>query len=65
MRYHAKDTLFKTPADSLEADDKELKKEPVPGKPAELKRQSEKKDTVRHRSERRPRPRLLQTTEKQ
>ena len=28
MRYHAKDTLFKTPADSLEADDKELKKEP-------------------------------------
>ena len=46
MRYHAKDTLFKAPADSLEAGDKELKKEPVPGKPAELKRQSEKKDTV-------------------
>ena len=65
MRYHAKDTLFKAPADSLEAGDKELKKEPVPGKPAELKRQSEEKDTVRQRSERRPRPRLLQTTEKQ
>ena len=44
---------------------KELKKEPVPGKPAELKRQSEEKDTVRQRSERRPRPRLRQTTEKQ
>ena len=43
----------------------ELKKEPVPGKPAELKRQSEEKDTVRQRSERRPRPRLRQTTEKQ
>jgi hypothetical protein len=65
MRYHAKDTLFKAPADSLEAGDKELKKEPVPGKPAELKRQSEEKDTVRQRSERRPRPRLRQTTEKQ
>ena len=64
MRYHAKDTLFKAPADSLEAGDKELKKEPVPGKPAELKRQSEEKDTVRQRSERRPRPRLRQTTEK-
>ena len=65
MRYHAKDTLFKAPADSLEAGDKELKKDPVPGKPAELKRQSEEKDTIRQRSERRPRPRLRQTTEKQ
>ena len=63
--HFGKQTAFKAPADSLEAGDKELKKEPVPGKPAELKRQSEKKDTVRHRSERRPRPRLLQTTEKQ
>lgn len=64
MRYHAKDTLFGTPKDTLETTAAATKIEPLPA-PAELKKQGEEKDTVRHRPGMRPRPRLHQTVEKQ
>ena len=63
MRYHATDTLFNVDKESLQTDDKAIKKDTVPGKPVELKKQDEKKDSIR-RPEMRPRPRLRQTTEK-
>ena len=63
MRYHATDTLFNVDKESLKIDDKAIKKDTVPGKPLELKKQDEKKDSIR-RPEMRPRPRLRQTTEK-
>lgn len=43
MRYHATDTLFNVDKESLQTDDKAIKKDTVPGKPVELKKQDERK----------------------